>query len=299
MVEKLRAIPLELVMERMGATPDPADPKRNYRHPVGRITITGERFYNHTQAKGGGGAIDLAMHLGEMSFVAAIDWLKKESGQVNVREYQEKAQARKHLNTQPRQGIPEKNARKMPQVIHYLQRVRGLSSQAVRDAIANGNLWADNNGNCVFALRNMDGNIVGAELRGTYEKPFHGARGEKSSAFYYTGTSKRKRAVFTESAIDAESYNALKPGNLVIGTNGSRHDTLIPLAKKLQSQGFEIVLAFDRDKAGIQLTENISNDLQGQCSVDMPRDGCKDWNDQLRELREHAQKKTHSRDMER
>lgn len=297
MVEKLRAIPLELVMERMGATPDPADPKRNYLHPAGRITVTGERFYNHTQGKGGGGAIDLTMHLGGLSFVAAIDWLNKESGQVNLQEYQTRAQVRQHQAIQPRLGIPDKDERKIPQVIRYLQQVRGFTAQAVKDAISNGNLWADENGNCVFALRNMEGKIVGAELRGTYEKPFHGARGEKSSAFYYTGTSTARKAIFTESAIDAESYNTLKPGNLVIGTNGSRHETLIPLVQKLQSQGFEIVLAFDRDKAGLQLTENISKALQGQCTIDTPHEGCKDWNDQLRATQ--VQKKAHSREMER
>ena len=59
-LRELREIPLSLVLERMGAEHDPADPTRNWRHPVGRITVTNDKFYNHTQGKRGGGAIDLA-----------------------------------------------------------------------------------------------------------------------------------------------------------------------------------------------------------------------------------------------
>ena len=62
----LRDIPLEIIMEEFGATRDPKDPQKNYRHEQGRITVTQQKFYNHDQALGGGGAIDLTMHLGEM-----------------------------------------------------------------------------------------------------------------------------------------------------------------------------------------------------------------------------------------
>ena len=284
-INDLRAIPLGLVMERMGAEPDPADPKRNFLHPAGRITVTDDKFYNHTQGKGGGGAVDLAMHLGDCSFKEAISWLAKEVGkEETIRQYQVEARARVERISQetpvPKLGIPEKDESKTAQVLNYLHNKRGIPMEALQEAMKNGNLWADKNGNCVFALRNAEGKTVGAEIRGTYEKPFHGTRGEKAESFYYTGSSANKRAAFTESAIDAESYNALKKGSLVIGTNGTRREAVVKLAERLQEKGFEIVLAFDRDKAGQQLAANISQDLKGKCTIETPMEGCKDWNDQ-------------------
>lgn len=284
-INNIRAIPLGLVMERMGAEPDPADPKRNFLHPAGRITVTDQKFYNHSQGKGGGGAIDLTMHLGDCSFKEAISWLAKEVGkEETIRQYQFEAQARVEKISQetpvPRLGIPERDNRKISQVIKYLHLKRHIPLDALQDAIKSGNLWSDKNGNCVFALRNAEGKTVGAEIRGTYEKPFHGTRGEKAESFYYTGTSTNKRAVFTESAIDAESYNALRKGSLVIGTNGTRREAVVKTAERLLEKGFEIVLAFDRDKAGQQLAANIAKDLKGKCTVEIPIEGCKDWNDQ-------------------
>lgn len=285
-IENLRAIPLGLVMERMGAEHDPADPKKNYLHPAGRITVTEERFYNHTQGKGGGGAIDLTMHLGDCSFKEAISWLAKEVGkEETIKQYQAEARARVEKIAQetpkPKLGIPSEDKSRLPQAIDYLHNKRHIPLDILKESIQNGNLWADKNGNCVFALRNSEGKIVGAEIRGTYDKPFHGTRGEKAKAFFYTGTSANKKAAFTESGIDALSYATLNKGCLVIGTNGSRREAVVEMANKLLEKEFSVALAFDNDKPGQQLATNITKDLQGQCTTEKPRPGCKDWNEQL------------------
>jgi hypothetical protein len=285
-IQELREMPLGLVMERMGAEPDPADPRRNYLHPAGRITVTENKFYNHTQGKGGGGAIDLAMHLGECSFKEAISWLAKEVGkEETITQYKVEARTRVEKIMEstpvPKLAIPSEDQKKLPQVIEYLANSRNIPKKLLENSVLKKNLWADKNGNCVFALRNAEGKTVGAEIRGTYDKPFHGTRGEKAKAFFYTGTSAGKKAVFTESAIDALSYQTMYPDTLVIGTNGTRREAVVETAKRLQGKGFKITLAFDNDKAGIKLATNIMQDLQGNCTVESPKSGFKDWNDQL------------------
>lgn len=283
----LREIPLALVMERMGATPDPADPKRNFLHPAGRITVTENKFYNHTQGKGGGGAIDLAMHLSDLNFKQAIAWLSQEAGkEETINQY--KLEARKHVEQiakgtlVPKLDVPAKNDSRLPQVIEYLHLQRGLPLKIINHNINQGNLWADKNGNCVFALRNDEGNIVGAEIRGTYSKPFHGTRGQKANAFFYTGsngTSDSKKIAFTESAIEAMSYQALHGDTLVVGTNGTRREAVIALIKRLEPKGYKPILAFNNDKPGRKLAENISNELTVKHDKEFP--SVKDWNDQL------------------
>lgn len=62
-ISRVRAIPLEAVLERFGAERDPQDPRRNWRIADSRITVSGERFYDHNRASGGGGSIDLYVHL--------------------------------------------------------------------------------------------------------------------------------------------------------------------------------------------------------------------------------------------
>src|SRR5260370_27488344 len=74
-IEKVRGVPLDDVLERFGAQRDPQDPQRNWKTHAGRITVTDAKFYNHDQETGGGGSIDLAMHLGGFKFTQAVAWL--------------------------------------------------------------------------------------------------------------------------------------------------------------------------------------------------------------------------------
>src|SRR5690349_11869604 len=58
-----RTVSLEAVLEGFGAQRDPKDPRRNWKTGDSRITVTGDKFFDHNQEKGGGGAIDLTLHL--------------------------------------------------------------------------------------------------------------------------------------------------------------------------------------------------------------------------------------------
>ena len=62
-LQRIRTVPLEAVLEGFGAQRDPKDPKRNWRVGSSRITVTGDKFFDHSEERGGGGALDLTLYL--------------------------------------------------------------------------------------------------------------------------------------------------------------------------------------------------------------------------------------------
>lgn len=111
--------------------------------------------------------------------------------------------------------------------------------------------------------------------------------------------SKIKKIVVCESPIDALSYKQLKHGHekeiMYVSTCGSltkglkeEFEGLLSGAKK---HGQDIVLAFDRDDAGVRMSKQLEGICQGLrllCSAHFPTHG-KDWNEDLEE--EHKRKK--------
>ena len=73
--DRLRAVPLEAVLQAWGAQRDPDDPHK-WHTSQGVLSVTGAKFMNWNRGRGGGGAIDLAIHLTHRSFVAALQWLE-------------------------------------------------------------------------------------------------------------------------------------------------------------------------------------------------------------------------------
>src|SRR5271155_5350789 len=81
-IARIRALPLEAVLQRLGAERDPKDPAHNWRLGTSRITVTDARFYDHNGAgalhrmrdgrAGGGGAIDLVQYLKDVGFREAV-----------------------------------------------------------------------------------------------------------------------------------------------------------------------------------------------------------------------------------
>ena len=61
-LHQLRAIPLPSVLLETGAQRDHQD-KAKWHTVQGAISVTGMKFMNWNQGRGGGGAIDLVMHV--------------------------------------------------------------------------------------------------------------------------------------------------------------------------------------------------------------------------------------------
>jgi hypothetical protein len=78
-VAALRAIPLTTVLTYRGAERDRSD-RAKWHTERGALSVTGEKFWNWTRQRGGGGAIDLVMHLADVSYRPARQWLEQHLG---------------------------------------------------------------------------------------------------------------------------------------------------------------------------------------------------------------------------
>ena len=74
-----RAVPLETVLVLCGAFRDGYDPSK-WHTAQGPLSVTGAKFMNWARSQGGGGAIDLVMHLWGLDFRAAVEWLESRVG---------------------------------------------------------------------------------------------------------------------------------------------------------------------------------------------------------------------------
>lgn len=287
---QVREIPLANVLDRFGYSPDPADPKYNWVGERGRISTdrTGKpKFFNHDLDQGGGGAIDLAMHLGGWEFKEATSWLASEFGSsaaVGAAMSRAVAEAKAAAN-EPAPSLPvprpTQSAKKIERVKRYLTEERKLSPALVQWAFDKDRLFADDYANACF---NLSGG--GVELRGTGERPFHGVRGDEKGFFVIRTGAEVTRTVYVESAVDALSYYELHPERnmQIVSITGGAKKALQDHARGEIEQGRMVVAAFDKDKAGDRYIEHL-REVAPEAEVDRPGYG-KDWNDALKIERE-------------
>jgi Protein of unknown function (DUF3991)/Toprim-like len=297
-LQRIRATPLESVLEGFGAQRDPKDLKHNWKLADSRITVTGDKFFDHNAEKGGGGALDLTMHLmgydfadpSRQAFRAAVQWLGASERVAQAAVVQE----RRHVDPASitsvsiKQEPPVPDPSRLPRVRHYLAAVRGIPAELVDKVIEQGRVFADVKGNAVFRLYDAEGKEVGYEKRGTYEdKPFKGVYGAKG--LFAVGSRSAGVAAFVESAIEALSYKALRPDVLAISTTGNAIELPQKVAQGLIARGVEVVAAFNADKDGDQFSKRFIERLGGAALRDRPDERLgKDWNLVLRATRASA-----------
>ena len=266
-IEKLRNISLDAVLEAAGAVRDPKD-RNNWRTEVGRLTLTGQKFFNHDAKKGGGGAIDLTMHLRNCGFrdaVAFLDSLPAPEAETKTERVE-------------RSVVPAPAPEHWPGVRRYLVETRCLDAKIIDDLHEAGIIYADSYRNAVF----LSENGKGAELRGTGSRNFHGYRGEKGP-FVLPGDP--EFVAFTESAIDAISFKTLerpKYDPTVYAFAGGAKNLIQRYALSLVERGCRnIFAAFDDDKAGEEFFEILFDALPENSCIGLFPDGFKDWNAEL------------------
>ena len=272
----LRQIPLASVLERLGATPDPAD-KKNWRTAAGRMTVEEPKFFCHDAGKGGGGAIDLVMLLHETDYKGAVQWLAGEYGTgavvserlVAVKKEVEEMAAAPKLPFSP----PAPEPKHWPRVRDYLTKVRCISSGLVERLNRAGKVYADQFANAIFLLNSAKG----VELRGTGEKPFHGIRGEKTLFSIKARDADDKRVAVVESAIEAISLCDLGTfGGRIVSTSGNSSKLMAEKASEWRAEGLRVVGAQNNDKAGDAQAKALG------LPIERLRPNGKDWNDDLR-----------------
>jgi hypothetical protein len=72
----VREVPLETVLLLRGAVRDRHD-RHKWHTEQGPLSVSGPKFINWPRGHGGGGAIDLVMHLADVDFRTAVQWLQQ------------------------------------------------------------------------------------------------------------------------------------------------------------------------------------------------------------------------------
>ena len=303
----VREIPLEVVLRSWGVARDRRD-KSQWRTPRGPLSVTGTKFFSWHDSHGGGGAIDLVMHLGGWDAVQAIDWLWHRYGDsqavgtnpavasgsalafapsVPVKDHRED----KRRVSPPQLRLPSSSLANLDRVRRYLRQRRCLSAKIVASLIDDGKLYADDRGNAVFLMvAGKPNRPIGAELRGTGNRVWRGlAPGtRRDTGYFWIGHPDSQRIVLCESAIDAISCFQLQTNNntsvgigrecICISTAGVRSDA--PWLRALLARGYAIYCGFDTDEAGETASRRM---IALHPSLQRLRPPRHDWNETLTE----------------
>jgi hypothetical protein len=271
LAQRLRAIALERVLPLCGAHPDRHD-RHKWHTAVGVLSVTGAKFRNWTLGVGGGGAIDLVIHLHHLEFKAAVDWL--------AGYFPSPISLAPAIAMPPsRLRLPPPAPNRLGQVQHYLACQRGLPTPLLEALLQSGSLYADARANAVFLLRDAHYLPVGAELRGTTQRQWRGLApgSQKDLGCFSIPTELRPSLVLCESAIDAMSCFALHPEYGCLSTAGARPDPrwLQPLLHR----GCQIYCGFDADPVGEAMAQAM---IRLHPAIQRLRPSQHDWNDVLR-----------------
>jgi hypothetical protein len=267
----LRQIPLPAVLRACGARPDRCDHKK-WHTTQGSLSVTGLQFMNWSRGYGGGGAIDLVMHLEELDVLAAAAWLRQRFS-LPVPASPARSATRPLL-------LPSPDPRRLSAVKYYLERQRALPGKLIEALVQSGTLYADAHANAVFLLRGENHQPVGAELRGTGPVRWRGfAPGSRQDLGYFRVRPVSPTTIaLCESAIDALSCYVLYPDCCAISTSGARADPRWLLV--LLQQGLPIYCGFDADPVGDQQAQLM---MVLHPEVRRLRPDHHDWNDVLKQ----------------
>ena len=272
----VREIELGAVLERTGSSQDGSD-KAKWHTPQGVISVTRQKFMNWTQGTGGGGAIDLVMHLAGCDFKAAVFWLSDSFSDCAIHKHLKRTRS---ISKQAF-SLPGRDDSRLGQVRNYLRDDRCIPTRLIDSLLRSGKLYADSRANAVFLLLGKEKRVVGAELRGTTQSKWHGMApgSRKELGCFYLKSSNTKKAVLCESAIDAISYFALEPNCIALSTAGANPNPA--WLSILIEKGFDIYCGFDSDDTGDSIAKRMS---QLYPRVKRIRAIKHDWNEELRSI---------------
>jgi hypothetical protein len=264
-------MPLTAVLQFSGAQRDRFD-TRKWHTSRGVLTVTGTQFMNWNLGRGGGGAIDLVMHLHPLGFGQALEWLESHFGSAVI----------PTLTPSPRPplSLPPASPQHLEGVRRYLLHERHLPAALLQTLIDLGRLYADTHANAVFILQGKRHEPVGAELRGTTAIPWRGMApgSRKDQGFFAVPTTPGPtQIVLCESAIDAMSCHALHPQYWCLSTAGARPNPAW-LAEWV-AEDRQLFCGFDHDATGEAMAQSM---MRLYPTIQRLRPSRKDWNDVLR-----------------
>ena len=293
---RLRSVPLAAVLDCFAATPDRHD-KNKWHTGRGVISVNGPKFFNWTRDLGGGGAIDLTIHLlGDCGFLQALDWLDDHFPDHQQLLPQTEPPCTSHS---PALQLPGADPLQLGRVRTYLIKERCIAAELVDRLMESGVVYADARANAVFVHFDFESEAravaVGAELRGTGPVPWRGmARGSRKDAGYFAvfeeleeqphpAPVSERNVVLCESAIDAISCLIIFPGATCISTAGVRGNPAW-LAGLLE-RGGTVYCGFDNDAAGDGAARAM---IAAHPGIGRLRPIGHDWNDMLVSCVKHS-----------
>ena len=271
----IRNIDLKLVLTRVHATPDLHD-RAKWHTSRGILSVNNQKFMNWSTGTGGGGAIDLLIHLHQCDFKTATSWLCQNFSIITTLPLSHPPSSTHHKLI-----LPQRDDQHLQQVISYLNISRRIPLAIIQNLIASKSLYADQNANAVFLLLGKEKQIKGAELRGTSHIRWVGmAKGSrKDIGCFYVKNPNPHKMILCESAIDALSFFSMNPDWLCVSTSGANpNPAWLPL---FIAKGFEIHCGFDADQTGDTIADKM---ISRYPSIKRLRPIQHDWNDQLRLL---------------
>ena len=275
------------------------------------IVVTGNRWFDNKAGVGGGGAIDLQMHLTKEDFAAACQTLVRDFRGPSIGEIRLSFPIERHIpSQQERRPFHELAARyAVPNEANwriardYLVETRGIDPAIVDDLHAVGTIFANDhrpNPSIVFLHRTQHGKVEGATLRDTrYQSSFRPCLGNKLTAWFTVGhLDKAEIVIAVESPIDALSYRTIHACRgdawAVVSCAGATvPDQLMRLVYERRQR---FVVALDNDPAGERGWRKAWDetvDWSGfKISSACPKH--KDWSDDLMSLQLARRKAKHS-----
>ncbi|MEO0838439.1 MAG: MobV family relaxase [Cyanobacteria bacterium J06643_5] len=313
-VDQLRDLPLDDVAWHLGLIHDIKGTNRWKGHGC-IINIADSKFHDFAPGKnkGGGGAIDLVMHVNGCNFKQAIAWLNDRFGEEGMQRtvtHRAKIRASEIVKEEPAPQFiqPRASESQWNAVYKYLTIKRGLPENIVDYLKEQGIVYADEHQNAVFTMRSLEEvNGAGVKVAENNQSPtvgafLRGTRGENNSFMGYTIGTKRnqgwfyvgsggqadfpiQRVVLCKSPIDALSYLTLEQTaagkapqqkTIYLVSDSTRN---LPVTKLKDIP--QVIAAYDKDSAGNQLSRDIQK-LLPQTTIKHPTE--QDWNQQLLEL---------------
>ena len=238
------------------------------------VTISGNRWYRHSQSKGGY-PVDFVMEFYYATFPEAVKMLIGEEGE-----------GRQKSCPAPSKDfrLPEKN-KDNEMIVKYLTESRELEKNLVMEWIVRGDIYEEKkHHNVVFIGRDADGIPRYAHCRGTGEMKYRGdvVGSDKSSGFCYRGTD-NQLFVF-EAAIDLLSFIQLFPKDWkkrsYLSLGGVSSVALMTFLSE-RPQITSVFLCLDNDQAGNEACEKLAGEISEGYSVIRLKPSRKDWNEIL------------------
>ena len=238
------------------------------------VTISGNRWYRHSQSKGGY-PVDFVMEFYYATFPEAVKMLIGEEGE-----------GRQKSCPAPSKDfrLPEKNEDN-EMIVKYLTESRELEKNLVMEWIVRGDIYEEKkHHNVVFIGRDADGIPRYAHCRGTGEMKYRGdvAGSDKAFGFCHRGTD-NQLFVF-EAAIDLLSFIQLFPKDWkkrsYLSLGGVSSVALMTFLSE-RPQITSVFLCLDNDQAGNEACEKLAGEISEGYSVIRLKPSRKDWNEIL------------------